>query len=448
MTPLLLVSVAFAATPDVAERILGAAVAGQSYQTVSSLADRVGARLAGTPAAERAVEWAASAMRAAGLKNVRKEPVTVPRWVRGEEAAELVTPGPQPLRVAALGGTVATPAAGITAEVIEVASFDELKTLGDKARGKIVLYNKAMQRTRGFEGYGAVVGMRGRGAVEAAQHGAVAALIRSTGTGYHRLAHTGGTRYDDKVPKIPFASVSAEDAELIHRLIAAGETVKVRLKLGAKLVGEVASSNVVGELVGAEKPNEIVVIGAHLDSWDVGTGALDDGAGVAIVLETARIFNALGLQPRRTVRVVLFMNEELGLSGARAYAETHKDELKSHVAAMEADAGAGRPYGYAVAGARSLDKVLALAPKWLHAELRASEEAGADLIPLQAAQIPVLSVMQDMSQYFEWHHTAGDTVDKIDPTDLGLATAAFASMAWAVTDSPTVLPPSPPPPRW
>jgi Zn-dependent M28 family amino/carboxypeptidase len=306
-------------------------------------------------------------------------------------------------------------------------------------------------RSRNFEGYGSVVGMRGHGAVEAARLGAAAALIRSVGTGAYRLPHTGATRYDEKVPAIPFAAIAAEDADLLHRLLAAGEPVRVKLRLDVGWKGEVDSANVVGELPGREKPDEIVVIGAHLDSWDLGEGALDDAAGVAIVLETARLLAQLG-PTRRTVRVVLFMNEENGLSGAKAYAETHKAEVAKHVAALEADAGAGRPLGFTVAGGAP---AVALVKKWvaplasLHLEdVVATDEAGADLIPLQRAGVPVLSLNQDMSSYFDWHHTAADTLDKIDPIDLALDAAAFAWLTYSVASSDEKLPAPPAPPKW
>jgi hypothetical protein len=437
---------------QLAARIAGSAlVGGHAFAIVQSLVDQVGHRMAGSPSADRGVEWALKEMRACGLKNVRKEPVKVARWMRGAESVELTVPVSRALHATALGGSVPTPAGGITGEILEVSSIDELKAAGARAQGKIVLFNKPMARTRGFEGYGSVVGMRGHGAVEAARWGAAAALIRSVGTGSYRLPHTGATHYDDKLPAIPFAAIAAEDADLIHRLGAAAPVkVKLRLEVGPK--GEVESANVVGELPGQGKAaEEIVVIGAHLDSWDLGEGALDDGAGVAIVLETARLLSLLG-PPRRTLRVVLFMNEENGLSGARAYAETHKAELPKHAAAMEADAGAGRPLGYAVAGdaaAVALVKQLIAPMTALHLnEVTATDEAGADLIPLQVAGVPVLSLNQDMTSYFDWHHTAADTLDKIDPNDLSMNVAAFAWLAHALADTPDRLPAPPPPPKW
>ncbi len=434
-----------------------------ALQLTRELADNVGARLAGSKGAEQAVRWAVAAMQRAGLSNVRKEPVRVPRWLRGEESAELLGETVQPLRIATLGGSVGTRAAGseavtpIEAEVVEVDSFEALAKLGEKARGRIVLFNKEMVRSRDFQGYADVVALRGRGAVRAAKFGAVAALVRSTGTGFHRQPHTGAMRYEDGTPRIPAAALAAEDAELLHRRLQSGETVRVRLRLGARLDGEVDSWNVVGEVPGRAQPDEVVLLGAHLDSWDLGTGALDDGAGCGIVLDTARRMAQAARMaptqaPRRTVRVVLFMNEELGLSGARAYAEAHRSELSKHVAAMEADSGAGAPFAYRVTGGAAAQKVV---QSWLlpfaaqvPQDVGMTDEWGADLLPLQAANVPVIGVAQDVSEYFEWHHTAGDTFDKIRPRELAQAQAAFFALAHAAANAETRLPPSPKPPRF
>ena len=434
-----------------------------ALQYTRDLADRVGARLAGSKGAELAVSWAVAAMQKAGLSNVRKEPVRVPRWLRGEESAELLGESVQPLRIATLGGSVGTRTPGsdaitpIEAEVIEVDSFESLAKLGEKVRGRIVLFNKEMVRSRDFQGYADVVALRGRGAVRAAKQGAVAALVRSTGTGFHRQPHTGAMRYEDGTPRIPAVAVSAEDAELLHRRLQSGESVRVRLRLGARLDGEVDSWNVIGEVPGRSQPDEIVLLGAHLDSWDLGTGALDDGAGCGIVLDTARrMAHAARTDstqaPRRTVRVVLFMNEELGLSGARAYAAAHKSELAKHVAAMEADSGAGAPFGYRVTGGEPAQK---LVQSWLSPfatlvpnEVGMTDEWGADLLPLQAEHVPVVGVAQDVSEYFEWHHTAGDTVDKIRPRELTQAQAAFFALAHAAANAESRLPPSPKPTRF
>jgi hypothetical protein len=428
-----------------AARLLGAALAGgNAYAIVASLTDRVGQRLAGSPAAERAVEWALVTMSAAGLKNVHREPVRVPRWVRGEESVEVLAPNPQPMHATALGGSVGTPAAGLTAEVVEANSLEEIAALGDRARGRIVLINKAMTRSPTGDGYSAVARLRGGGAVAAAKVGAVGALIRSAGTGAYRLPHTGATLYDPAVTQIPFAALATEDAELLHRLLAAGGPVKVRMRLGCRTEGAVESANVIGELPGRDRPGEVVLLGAHLDSWDLGTGAIDDGAGVAIVLEAARLVAALRSPPRRTIRVVLFMNEEHGLSGGHAYAERHQKELGTHVAALEADSGAGRPLGFHVVGDEAAVKRLRALTGPLStirsSDVTSAHFGGSDLVPLQPAGVPIVGVTQDMSTYFDWHHSAADTLDKIDPLELSLNAAAVAVIAQALADAADTLP--------
>jgi len=430
---------------DVPARLVGGALTGgRAYATAQSLTDRIGARPAGSVSAERAVEWALAELRAAGLKNVRKEPVKVPHWVRGEESAELLAPSSEILHVTALGGSVATAAGGVSAEVVEAGSFEEIKALGVKARGRIVLINKPVARSPHGDGYGQVVPLRHSGAVAAAQVGAVAALLRSVGTGAHRLPHTGMTSYEDGTPKIPFAALAAEDADLLHRLLASGEKPRVKLRLGCQQLGDVDSSNVMGEVPGRDKAGEIVLLGAHLDSWDLGTGAIDDGAGCAIVIEAARLIAHLRTPPRRTVRVVLFMNEEFGLSGARAYAERHKNELDKHVAALEADSGAGRPLGFSVTGD---EHALALVRKWVAplatlqaAEVSSTRFGGADVIPMQIRGVPAVGLQQDMSSYFDWHHTAADTLDKIDPLELAWSAGAAAVLAWAAAEARETLP--------
>jgi carboxypeptidase Q len=446
-------NLAAAADPPL-HRIAGAALAGGgAYDLTRGLADGVGARPSGSPAAERATAWAEAALRRIGLDKVRREPVTVQTWLRGEESAAVIAPSPQPLVISTLGGSVATPPEGLEAEVVEVPSLDGLRQLGERARNKIVLVNQPMDRTRDFQGYGAVSAVRARAASEAARLGARAALVRSAGTGLHRLAHTGAMRYEEGVPRIPTAALAAEDAELIHRLLAAGP-VKLRLRLTARAGGEAVGHNVVGELRGRSKPEEIVVIGCHLDSWDVGTGALDDAAGCGIALDAARVMVALGLRPRRTVRVVLFTNEEMGTAGARGYAQAHQAELSRHVAAMEADSGAGRPTGYRVAAAES---ALATVRSWVQplghlvpVDVRHSPRVGTDVNPLVEQGVPGLAITQDQSAYFDWHHTMGDTLDKIDPLEIALVSAAFASLTWSVADAPERLPgppPGPVPPR-
>jgi carboxypeptidase Q len=346
------------------------------------------------------------------------------------------------MQVVALGPSVPTGPDGITAEVAVVRGYDELKALGDGARGKIVLFNpRAMQRGRTFEEYGRAVAVRGGGAVAAAKQGAVAVLVRSAGTGAYRLPHTGGMHYDDATPKIPAAAVSAEDADLLARLDGHGR-VRVHLTLTPKFDGEVESANVIGEVPGRERASEVVLLGAHLDSWDLGTGAVDDAAGCAIVMDAARVIAAAGRAPRRTVRVVLFMNEEMGLSGGRAYAQQHAGELGKHVAALEVDSGEGRPFGFGVVGAGGvalLKKIAAPLATVGAATVNEVQEAGADLGPM-GGKVAQLSIDQDLTTYFDWHHTAADTFDKIDPMDLALNTAAVAVAAYGLADATETLP--------
>jgi hypothetical protein len=436
-----------------AARLIGLAMSdGRAYQLAESLSDSIGPRPSGSPNAARAVRWAVQQMNALGLKNVHTEAVRVPRWVRGEAEGAVVAPGRQDLHLVALGPSVQTPPEGITADVVEVASFDELKALGEeRVRGKMVLFRHTMQRSHSFEEYGHAVAFRAAGPSLAARLGAAAALVRSVGTGAYRLPHTGALRYEEGVAKIPAAAVSVEDAELIHRLIKSGATVRVHLRLTSHDEGEVDSANVVGELLGRERPQEVVLLGAHLDSWDLGTGAIDDGAGCAIVIDAARLAGAVGRPPRRTIRVVLFMNEEMGLSGARAYAERHAAELSRHVAALEIDSGAGRATGFGALGgapAVGLLRRLAAPLETLGvAGVVEAQEAGADLTPLMG-KVPALTMEQELFDYFNWHHTAADTFDKIDAMDLAVDTAAVAVMAYGLADAGETLPPSPPSKRF
>jgi len=434
-----------------AGRIIGAElVDGQAYALLQHLTDRIGPRLTGSAGAEAAVAWAAERLRSYGLA-VRTEKVMVPRWVRGAEEAEIVAPAPQRVLVTALGGSEPTPAEGIAAEVVEAGGLEGLEALDAAAvQGKIVLFNAPMT-VRGMEGYGPAVAQRTRGAVAAARRGAVAAVVRSAGTLSARLVHTGAMSYAEAVPRIPAAAIAAEDADLIHRLLASGETVRLRLRLGCRTLPDVESANVVADLPGRQSPGEIVLIGAHLDSWDLGTGAVDDGAGVAMVMETLRLLRALGLEPRRTIRGVLFMNEENGLRGGKAYAQGHAAELHRHVAALESDSGAGRPTGLsATVGPGGLDMLrrdLALLLRPLGAEEVVAGGGGADIEPLHASAVPLLGLSLDATRYFDWHHSPADTLDKVDPRELALGAAALAVTAYVLAEMPGTLPrPAPPEP--
>jgi carboxypeptidase Q len=430
------------ATP---ERILRRAVqASSAYETLSHLADDIGPRLTGSRNAALAVDWTTKRFREWGI-DVRNEPVMVPHWVRGRETATLVSHNDQNIILTALGGSVATPASGITADVVEVSSYEELKSFGARVKGRIVFYNNPMdmelvRARRSFEAYRKAVEFRSNGASQAAKYGAAAVVIRSVGSASLRTPHTGSVKYDEIVPKIPAAAMTAEDAMLIHRLIARGSNVRMNLILTPRDLPQVRSANVIAEIRGSEKPDEIVLIGAHLDSWDLGTGAIDDGSGVAMVMDTMRIIHDFGtgfdLRPKRTIRCVLFMNEENGLSGGRTYFANHKNE--KHVAAIETDAGAAPPTGFTTT--LSGDAVTALAERVRvldrigAAKFETRTETGADTSLLVQAGVPGFGLVPDPLQYFDYHHSPADTLDKVDPLDLAKDTAAIAVLAWTLAN--------------
>ena len=398
-----------------------------------SLTTEVGPRPAGSDADRAAIAWAVRTMRALGLQRVRTEPVRVRRWLRGESSAELVSHGGRALSIAALGGSVATPAEGLTAEVIAVTNLAALQKLPDSAiAGRIVFFHERMRRAKDGAGYGETVGIRSRGPRAAGKKGARAVVIRSVGTGSHGHPHTGGTWYRDGIPKIPAAALSQGDADALLGLLAQGP-VRLRLTLTPRDGGDVETANVIGEVVGSEAPDEIVLLGAHLDSWDLGPGALDDAAGCAIVLEAARRIAALPERPKRTVRVVLFASEETGIVGAKAYGVAHAGELGGHVLATEADFGTGRVYALRT---RVAERAMPLVGTLLGllAPLGISRGAntatgGADLRPLFSAGVPVVTLAQDGTHYFDVHHTAADTVAALDGPALDQAVAAFGALA-------------------
>jgi len=413
----------------------------RAYETLSHLTDDIGARLTGSKGAALAVRWTTRQFREWGIP-VSNEPVKVPHWVRGREEAHLLSAANQNLVLTAIGGSVATPPSGITADVVEVDSFDALKTLGTaKLRGKIVFYNNPMDMDlvrahRAFEAYRIAVAFRGAGASRAAEYGAKAIVIRSVGSASLRTPHTGALRYDPKQPKIPAAALTAEDAMLLHRLLARGKRVRMHMLLTPKTLPDVDSANVIAEIRGSEKPEEIVLIGAHLDSWDLATGAIDDGSGVAMVMETMRLLKEMNLRPRRTIRAVLFMNEENGSRGALQYAKDHGKE--KHIAAIETDAGGAAPTGFtttlkgdALAALEGRTKPLAAVSS---NRFEVAEEAGADIGPLTEAGVPGFGLVPEPLHYFDYHHTNADTLDKVDPKELAQDTAAIAALAWILAE--------------
>jgi len=415
-----------------------------TYERLRPLTDMIGARLAGSPAELAAVAWARAEFERDGVR-VRLEPVMVPVWVRGEESADLVAPVRRSLVMLGLGGSVGTSPAGITAPVVVVTSSEQLAALGtETVAGKIVLYDNPFIRTGNeMHDYGAAVRYRTSGASDAARLGAVAVLVRSVATATLRTPHTGALEYADDAPKIPAAAVTIEDAMLIHRLADAGQEVVVRLTMGARNEPDREGANVVAEIPGREIPGEVVLIGGHLDSWDVGTGAIDDGAGCAMILETMRLI-AGGRAPRRTVRAVLYANEENGLRGGWAYRDAHREELGRHVAAIEADSGGARAVGLSVkagdGGLALLESMLAPVLSPLGAARFTGEGGGADISTLEASGVPLLGLEMDTSRYFDWHHTMADTLDKIQPDELQQATATLAAATWMLAESESTLP--------
>ena len=419
-----------------AARIIGAALTSDhAYSRLAHLTDHIGNRLSGSQNLERAVEWAISEMKRDGLDNVRGEKVMVPHWVRGEESLEMLAPVPRKLQMLGLGNSVGTPAEGITAEVVVVRSFAELDRLGEQVRGKIVVYNAP------YVNYGATVEYRVRGASRAARYGAVAALVRSITPVSLQTPHTGAMNYDPAQPKIPTAAVTIEVAEFLQRMNDRGDHPRLRLKMEAKFLPDAESANVIAELKGSEKPDEIVLISGHFDSWDVGQGAHDDGGGCIIAWEAARLLKELGLRPRRTIRVVLWTNEENGLRGGNAYRDAYRADVAKHILAIESDSGAYRPEGFGLAAtaplqARSNMMEIAKLLAGIGADQIAADGGGADIGPMMREGVIGASLDVDGAHYFDIHHTQADTLDKVNPRELALCVATMAVMAYVVADLP------------
>jgi len=430
---------------DGASRILGLALSqSRAYERLAYLSDRIGHRLSGSPALERAVAWTTATLQEDGLE-VRNEPVMVPHWVRGDARARIVTPVESDMALLALGGSVPTPPGGVRAPVARIESLDALAELPDGALdGKIAFFSRPMKRggADGY-GYGQASALRVRGPSAAARKGAIASMVRSLGTADYRLPHTGMLSYEDGAPRIPAIAIAVEDALHIERLLDAGDTVEVEFEIGCETLPDAPSANVVADLRGREKPEEIVLIACHLDSWDVGQGAIDDGSGCAIVMETLRLLKAHDLVPRRTIRGVLYTNEENGLRGGREYAKAHADEMENHVAAIESDSGAGTPVGFGVsAGEGGVERVrrLTRALRVIDADDVTDRGGGADIGPMRPLGVPQIGLRQDTHYYFDYHHTTADTLDKIDRDDLDRNVAAMAVLAWSLAETETRLP--------
>jgi len=404
-----------------------------AWERLALLGDTFGHRLSGSQALEDAIRWAIAEMKKDGLENVRAEPVKVPHWVRGQESLEITSPYRSSLVMLGLGNSIGTSADGIEAELLVVRSFSELDAAGERVRGKIVLFNVP------FTNYGETVQYRTSGPSRAAVLGAAAVLVRAVGPPGLRTPHTGALRYTDGQPRIPAAAVSTEDAERLQRMQNRGTTIRLRLKMEAAFLPDADSANVIAEIRGRENPDEVVVVSGHFDSWDVGTGATDDGGGCVVSWEALRLMKKLNLRPRRTVRVVLFTNEENGLAGGRAYLENYRSQLTNHVLMMESDSGVFRPTSFGFTGsanARSMVQQIATLLQGTGVDRIGASGDGADIGPsVEAGRIPAMSLEVD-GNYFLIHHTPADTIDKIDPADMAKAAAAIAVMSYVVADLP------------
>ena len=410
------------------------------YDITRSLTTEIGPRLAGSVQEAKARRWARTKFKELGFVRIRSEPFPVKGWVRGIETAQITKPYPQNLVITALGGSVATPQAGTKAPVTYFADYEALiaAPMGS-LDGKIAYISGRMEKHRDGAGYGPANQKRRSGATEAAKRGALAVIIRSVGTDSHRIPHTGQMRYDDVIKKIPIAAMSGPDADQLDRIFNMGQEVEIKLRLITRDLGEKTSGNVMAEIRGSEKPDEIILIGAHLDSWDMGTGAIDDGAGVGIVMGAAKVLMESGLKPKRTIRVVLYGAEEIGLVGAFAYAEAHKEELGQHVLATESDFGAGRIYAIQ-AGKTAANKagVAAMSAEFKYLGIQTKKgdtNGGPDIIPLDTAGVPTVRLNQDGTDYFDLHHTPDDTFDKIDPKAMQQNVAAYATLIWLASES-------------
>jgi hypothetical protein len=428
---------------DAATRLIGAALADEDgYAKLAYLTTEIGNRLSGSAGLERAVAWVDEQMRADGLANVRRQPIKVPHWVRGSESAEIIAPVRKPIGMLGLGRSVATPPEGITAPVVVVGSFDELDRLGGQAKGKIVVYDMP------WMGYARTQSYRTTGASRAAKLGAVAALVRSLTPRSLYTPHTGSLNYDAASPRIPAAAITVEDARWIREMTSRGHDVRVRLQMGAQTLADTDSANVIGELVGRERPDEVVVVGGHLDSWDVGQGAHDDGAGIVAAWHAVVLMKKLGLTPRRTIRVVAWTNEENGVRGGNGYRDALGTAIGMHVAAIEMDEGAERPigFGYDLSGVARDDPRFLRAASLLQEIARLLEPVGSnrfepgggetDIEPLMRGGVPGFGLRTVDEHYFDWHHTNADTLDKIDLEDFRRCIASMAVLAYVLADMP------------
>ena len=420
-----------------AEKLIAAALRDSTaWNRLAYLTDRFGARPSGSASLERAIDWVVGELKKDGFDNVHTEPVMVTHWVRGAESAVMESPRRVPLHILGLGRSVGTPPGGISARVLVVRNFAELRARAAQAKGRIVVYNFPVDTTvHPFVAYGEAVQYRAYGADSAVQFGAVATLSRSATPRSFQTPHTGGLSYADtirKVPRIPGASISVEDAEMLHRLQLRGETPVVRLTMGAKTLAPARSRNVIAEIRGSERPDEVVVIGGHFDSWDVGTGAMDDAGGCVAAWEALRLIKQSGVRPKRTVRLVLWTNEEIGLGGAFAYRDAHRADLDKHIVAMESDNGVFKPRGLLFSGS---EEGLTVARSFAHllksvgADSVEASGPEADVWPLNTLGVPTIAINTDPTKYFWYHHTEADTIDKLDAREVQTCAAIMAVVA-------------------
>ena len=421
-----------------AERIIEASLKNEeAFDRLAELCDTFGPRFTGSQNLEDAIDWIMEKMEEDGLANVHGEKVKVPRWVRGKETLELLAPYNKNMHFLGLGGSVGTPKKGIRAEVFVVNSFEELEANADKAKGKIVLFNVP------FTSYGKTVQYRRSGAIAASKAGAVASLIRSVGPYSMNTPHTGNMSYEDGVKKIPHAAITLEDADMFQRIQDRGGKVIVKLKMDAHYLPDGWSRNLVAELPGTEYPDEVVVMGGHIDSWDVGQGAMDDAGGCVAAWEAIRIMKQLGLQPKRTIRVVMWTNEENGIRGGKAYRDDHMDELDDHILAIESDAGVFSPEGFGFTGsdnARVMVKDIASLLEPIGSNFIGDSGGGADIGPIMREGVPGMGLRVDNSRYFWYHHTEADAMDKLDIDEFNRCIATMAVMAYVVADMDERLP--------
>ena len=423
---------------DIAERLVAASLSDTSaYNRLAYLCDTFGPRLSGSKNLENAIDWILKEMEKDNLSNVHGEKVKVPVWIRGKESAKLIKPFVKDLSMLGLGGSIGTRRTGIRGEVIVVDSFEELNEHKDEVKDKLVLYNAA------FTNYGETVQYRYKGAQAAAKYGAIASLIRSVGPWSMNTPHTGVMAYTDTIPEIPHAALTMEDAMMLRRIHDRGDKIILELKMEAKTSADRYSRNVVAELPGSEFPEEIVVLGGHIDSWDVGQGAHDDAGGCLAAWHAVKLIKKLGLQPRRTLRVVMWTNEENGGRGNKAYRDTHMTELDNHVVAIESDAGVFKPQGFGFSGsAEAMDIVNEIGQLLNSIDADEITEGGraADVAPLNDEGVPAMSLKVDGSKYFWYHHTNADTFDKVDRDELNRCVAAIAIMAFVIADLNEPLP--------